>query len=76
MAQAVATTSIEVDTRLLKRLRARHPGKADRELIEDMARIDLGFALLRQAQLRNALPEEDATELGIRAVDETRLTSH
>jgi len=75
MVQTVATTSIEVDTRLLKRLRARHPGKADREMIEDIARIDLGFALLHQAQARNALSEEDATELGLRAVDEARQSS-
>ena len=76
MAQTVATTSIDVDTRLLKRLRARHPGKADREVIEDIARIDLGFAQLRQVQERNALTEEHATELGLQAVDEARQSSH
>ena len=75
MAQTVATTSIEVDTRLLKHLRARHPGKDDREMIEDIARIDLGFALLRQTQERNALTEEHATELGLQAVDEARQSS-
>jgi hypothetical protein len=54
---------IEVDTSLLERLRARHQGKADREMIEDIAQIDLGFSMLRQAQERNALNEDEATAL-------------
>jgi hypothetical protein len=75
MAQTATTTAIEIDTGLLERLRARHPGKSDREMIEDMAQIDLGFAMLRQAQERNALGEEAATELGVRAVREARRAS-
>ncbi|MGC2374145.1 MAG: hypothetical protein WA484_09755 [Solirubrobacteraceae bacterium] len=75
MPQTASTTVIEVDTSLLERLRARHPGKADREMIEDMAQIDLGFSMLRQAQERNALGEDDATELGVRAVREARRSS-
>jgi hypothetical protein len=75
MAQTAMTTVVEIDTALLERLRARHPGKGDREMIEDMARIDLGFAMLRQAQERNALSEGAATELGVRAVHEARRAS-
>lgn len=68
---AAATTAIEIDSELLARLRLRHPGKDDRELIEDLARIDLGFALLAQAQERNALSEDVAVALGQRAVQES-----
>lgn len=67
-----ATTVIEIDTSLLERLRTRHPGKADREMIEDIAEVDLGFSLLRQAQERNALSEAEASELGVRAAREAR----
>jgi hypothetical protein len=76
MPPATATTIIEIDTSLVERLRARHPGKADREMIEDIAQIDLGFSLLRQAQERNALSETEATELGVRAAREARHGSH
>lgn len=67
-----ATTVIEIDSSLLERLRVRHPGKADREMIEDIAEVDLGFSLLRQSQERNALSEAEATELGVRAAREAR----
>jgi hypothetical protein len=70
-----ATTRVEIDTDLLARLRARHPGKDDRALIEDLARIELGFAALRDAQKRNALDEQTASELGVRAVHEARRAS-
>ncbi|HEY2767299.1 MAG TPA: hypothetical protein VGI76_03535 [Solirubrobacteraceae bacterium] len=73
MVAPAVTTSIEIETSLLERLRARHPGRSDRELIEDLAHIDLGFALLRQAQERNALNEHDAIELGVRAAHESRV---
>ena len=33
---------LEIDTVLLARMRARHPGKDDRSLIEDLGRIELG----------------------------------
>lgn len=71
-APATATTTIEIDTSLLERLRAGHPGKADRAMIEDIARIDLGFSVLRQAKQRNALTEGEATELGVSAVRDAR----
>jgi hypothetical protein len=70
-----STTNVEIDTALLARLRERHPGKDDRSLIEDLARIELGFAAVREAQKRNALPEDEASELAVRAVREAREAS-
>ena len=66
------TTSVDIDSELLERLRGRWPGKPDRQLIEDLVLIQLGFAALRDSQQRNALSEEEALELGARAVDEAR----
>ena len=66
------TTSVEIDSELLGRLRERWPKKSDRQLIEDLVLIQLGFAALRSSQRRNALSEEEAVELGVRAVDEAR----
>ena len=71
----MATTNIEIDTDLLARLRERHPGKDDRSLIEDLARIELGFGAVRDAQKRNELSEDEAIELGVRAVHEARSAS-
>ena len=68
----MATTRVEIDSELLERLRARHPGKDDRELIEDLARVELGFNALHAAQQRNALAEDEAAELALRAVRESR----
>ncbi len=73
MAQS-PTTSVEIDSQLLARLRQRWPEKSDRQLIEDLVHIQLGFAALRRSQQRNALSEEEAVELGVRAVHETRRT--
>jgi hypothetical protein len=67
-----ATIRVEIESELLERLRARHPGKHDRALIEDLARVDLGFNALRAAQQRNALAEEEAAGLGVRAVRAAR----
>lgn len=68
----MATTRVEIDSELLERLRARHPGKDDRELIEDLARVELGFNALHAVQQRNALAEDEAAELALRAVRESR----
>jgi hypothetical protein len=67
-----ATTHVEIDNGLLERLRARHPGKRDRELIEDVAKVHLGVSALRETQQSNALGDDDAIELGVRAVHESR----
>jgi hypothetical protein len=67
-----ATTQVEIDSELLGRLRARHPGKDDRAVIEDLARIELGSR--RCATRRSATPwiEQAADELAARAVHEAR----
>jgi len=70
-----ATTRVEIDNGLLERLRARHPGKRDRELIEDVAKVHLGVSALRETQQSNALDDEEAIELGVRAVHESRRVS-
>lgn len=66
------TTRVEIDSELLARLRARHPGKDDRALIEDLARIGLGLETLRAVQQRNALDEQAASDLAISALRESR----
>jgi hypothetical protein len=66
------TVRVEIDSELLSRLRARHPGKTDRELLERLATIELGMAALRESQRRNAVPEDEALEEAVRAVHEAR----
>lgn len=75
MAQS-ATTSVEIESELLARLRERWPDKSNRQLIEDLVHIQLGFAALHRSQQRNALSEEKAVELGVRAVKEARRAPH
>ncbi len=70
-----STVRIEMDSELLERLRARHPGRSDRELIERFAVIDLGMATLRESQRRNAVSQEEALEQAVRAVHEARAES-
>lgn len=67
-----ATTSVKIDTELLERLRARHPGKEDRELIENLARISLGFEVIRESQRWNDVPEDKAMAEAGRAVHDVR----
>lgn len=67
-----ATTKIDFDSELLAKLRVRHPGKDDRTLLEEMARVDLGFDTLIEVQRRNALEEDEANDLAMRAVREVR----
>jgi hypothetical protein len=66
------TVKVDFDGDLLAKLRARRPGKDDRTLLEELARIGLGFETLAEVQRRNALSEDDATELAVRAVREVR----
>jgi hypothetical protein len=44
----------------------------DRELLESMARMTLGRETLRRVQERNTLSEDEAIELGVKAVHEAR----
>ena len=71
----MATTTVQIDSELLEQLRERHPGRDDRTLIEDLARVELGFAALHASQIRNGLDDEVATESAVRAVHEARRVS-
>ena len=66
------TVQVEIDSELLSRLRVRHPGKSDRELIERLAIIDLGMAVLRENPRLDADPEEVVLEEAVRLVQEAR----
>ncbi len=50
----MATTSVEIDSDLPVRLRERSPGKSDRELLEDLAAVTLGFETIHRVQRRTA----------------------
>jgi hypothetical protein len=67
-----ATTSVEIDSALLERLRERFPGRSDRELLEAAARIRLGRDAIRDTQERFGLGDEEAIALGVTAVDDSR----
>lgn len=69
------TTVVEIDSELLVRLRERWPGKSDRETLERVARIQLGFETIRRVQQRNAAAgDDDETVMAaaVRAVHESR----
>jgi hypothetical protein len=66
------TVQVDMDGELLQRLRERHPGKSHRELIERLAIIDIGMAVLRENQRLDADPEEVVLEQAVRAVHEAR----
>jgi hypothetical protein len=66
------TTSVEIDTALLERLREHRPGRSDRELLESVVLIALGRETLRSVQERSDLTEEEAIELGVKVVHEAR----
>jgi hypothetical protein len=72
---ATATTTVEIDSELLSRLRERSPGKSDREALERAARIQLGFETIRRAQERSAAAGVDEDEVmaeAVRGVRESR----
>ena len=66
------TVQIEIDGELLSRLRARYPGKTDRELIERLAIVDLGMAVLRDNRRLDADPEDVVLAEAVKAVHEAR----
>jgi hypothetical protein len=66
------TTGVEIDTALLKRLRERRPNKSDRELLESVALVAIGREMLQRVQERSTLSEDEAIELGVKAVREAR----
>jgi hypothetical protein len=69
---AAPTTTVEIDSELLERLRSRSPDRSDRELIEALAKVELGRVALRRVQERNTLSEQEAIAFGVAAVHEAR----
>lgn len=66
---ASATTTVEIASGLLERLRKRHPAKSDRELLESVARIQLG----REASERfRGVSSEEIEREALNAVREVR----
>ncbi len=71
---AVGTTTVEIDNELLERLRERAPGRSDRETLERVARIQLGFETIRRVQERNAAAGVDDDEVMAEAVRSVRAS--
>lgn len=71
---ATATTTVEIDSELLSRLRKRSPGKSDRETLERVARIQLGFETIRRVQERNAAAGIDDDTVMTQAVRGVRAS--
>lgn len=68
-----STTSVEIDTELLKRLRERDPQKSDRELLESVAHIQLGREATARVRERFAdVPSEEIEREAVKAVREVR----
>jgi hypothetical protein len=65
---APATATVEIDRELLERLRKRRPQQSDRELVERVARIELGFEAIHRAQARTAAAGTDQAEIDAEAV--------
>lgn len=64
----MGTTTVEIDSDLLARLRERSPGKSDRELLEDLAEVTLGFETIHRVQRRTAEAGVDQAEIEAEAV--------
>lgn len=70
---AVATTTVEINSNLLERLRKRRPSKSDRELLESVARIQLGREASDRAAKRFAgVSAEEIEREAVNAVREVR----
>lgn len=69
----MATTTVQIDSDLLARLRERRPEQSDRELIEGVARIQLGLEASARARERFAcVPSEEIEREAVKAVHEVR----
>lgn len=70
---ASATTTVEVDSALLRRLHERSPEKSDRELLESVARVQLGLEASDRARDRFAgVPSQEIQDEAVSAVREVR----
>jgi hypothetical protein len=71
----MATTTVQIDSDLLARLRERSPGKSDRELLEDLATVTLGFETIQRVRQRTTEAGVDQQEIedeAVRVVRERR----
>jgi hypothetical protein len=71
----MATTTVEIDSDLLARLRERSPGKSDRELLEELATVTLGFETIQRVRQRTAdagVDQQEIEDEAVRVVRETR----
>jgi hypothetical protein len=71
----VATTTVEIDSDLLARLRERSPGKSDRELLEELATVTLGFEAIQRVRQRTAdagVDQQEIEDEAVRVVREHR----
>lgn len=71
----MATTTVEIDSDLLARLRDRSPGKNDRELLEDLATVTLGFEAIQRVRQRTAdagVDQQEIEDEAVRVVRERR----
>jgi hypothetical protein len=64
----MATTTVEIDSDLLVRLRERSPGRSDRELLEALATVTLGFETIQRVRQRTAEAGVDQQEIEDEAV--------
>ncbi len=67
--------AVEIDSELLDRLRQSSPRRSNRETLERVARIQLGFETIRRVQGRNeaaGVDDGEGTAEAVRAVHETR----
>jgi hypothetical protein len=70
---ASPTTTVEIDTGLLDRLRQRRLAKSDRELLESVARIQLGHEASDRARGHfQGVPSEEIEREALKAVREVR----
>lgn len=69
----MATTTVEIDNDLLARLRERRSEQSDRELIEGIARIQLGVEASAQARQRFVgVPSEEIEREAVKSAREVR----
>lgn len=66
------TRKVDLSGDLLAKRRARTSGNDARALLEELARVEIGFETLAGVQRRNALSEDEANDLAVRAVREVR----
>jgi hypothetical protein len=70
---ASLTTAVEIDSNLLERLRQRRPDKSNRQLLESVARIQLGReASDRAAERFQGVPAGEIEDEAVKAVREVR----